>query len=199
MLGEIALWMFVIELLTGTYLALFSEPSLGQVVYHGSYLKFNGVTMSEAYQSTLRISFDVRGSLLVRQIHHWSADVFVIAMSAHLLRHFFLGSYRKPRERHPADRHRDLRRRASRWRCSRRSIRSGCRGRTRRWRSRPPRSRTGTWASWRARCGSCPRGRSTSIARFSRPVRSTPPRRWRRSRRAPGARTVQDEDVPFVT
>ena len=98
MLGEIALWTFVIELLTGTYLALFFEPSLSQVVYHGSYTKLNGVTMSQAYQSTLRISFDVRGGLLIRQIHHWSADVFLIAMSAHLLRHFFLGSYRKPRD-----------------------------------------------------------------------------------------------------
>ncbi|HEX6524984.1 MAG TPA: cytochrome bc complex cytochrome b subunit [Streptosporangiaceae bacterium] len=98
MLGEIALWTFVIELLTGTYLALFFEPSLGQVVYHGSYIKLNGVTMSEAYQSTLRISFDVRGGLLIRQIHHWSADLFMAAMSAHLLRHFFLGSYRKPRD-----------------------------------------------------------------------------------------------------
>ncbi len=98
MLGEIALWTFVIELLTGTYLALFFVPSLNQVVYHGSYAKLDGITMSEAYQSTLRISFDVRGGLLIRQIHHWSANVFMAAMSAHLLRHFFLGSYRKPRD-----------------------------------------------------------------------------------------------------
>jgi ubiquinol-cytochrome c reductase cytochrome b subunit len=98
MLGEIALWTFVIELLTGTYLALFFVPSLNQVVYHGSYVKLNGITMSQAYASTLRISFDVRGGLLIRQIHHWSADVFMAAMSAHLLRHFFLGSYRKPRD-----------------------------------------------------------------------------------------------------
>jgi ubiquinol-cytochrome c reductase cytochrome b subunit len=98
MLGEVALWTFVIELLTGTYLALFFVPSLHQVVYHGSYVNLNGISMSEAYQSTLRISFDVRGGLLIRQIHHWSADVFVAAMSAHLLRHFFLGSYRKPRD-----------------------------------------------------------------------------------------------------
>jgi quinol---cytochrome-c reductase cytochrome b subunit len=98
MLGEIALWTFVIELLTGTYLALFFDPSLNQVVYHGSYVKLDGIRMSEAYQSTLRISFDVRGGLLMRQIHHWSADIFMAAMSAHLLRHFFLGSYRKPRD-----------------------------------------------------------------------------------------------------
>ena len=98
MLGEIALWTFVIELLTGTYLALFFVPSLNHVVYHGSYIKLNGITMSEAYASTLHISFEVRGGLLIRQIHHWSADLFMAAMSAHMLRHFFLGSYRKPRD-----------------------------------------------------------------------------------------------------
>src|SRR6516164_3258691 len=69
MLGEIALWSFVILLLTGTFLALFFVPSAGEVVYHGSYTKLNGVTVSQAYQSTLNISFDIRGGLLIRQIH----------------------------------------------------------------------------------------------------------------------------------
>ncbi len=98
MLGEIALWSFVILLLTGTYLALFFKPSMAPVVYHGSYTKLNGITMSQAYQSTLNISFDVRGGLLIRQIHHWAANLFLIAICAHMLRHFFLGSYRKPRD-----------------------------------------------------------------------------------------------------
>ena len=98
MLGEIALWSFVILLLTGTYLALFFDPSSAPVVYHGSYTKLDGITMSQAYQSTLNISFDIRGGLLIRQIHHWAADVFMIAICAHMLRHFFLGSYRKPRD-----------------------------------------------------------------------------------------------------
>lgn len=75
-------------------------PSLNQVVYHGSYLKLNGVTMSEVYQSTLRISFDVRGGLLIRQIHHWAADLFMAAMSAHLLRHFFLFGGASTLQRH---------------------------------------------------------------------------------------------------
>src|SRR5262249_24269454 len=92
MFGEIALWTFVIELLTGAYLALYFVPSLNQVVYHGSYIKLNGITMSEAYQSTLRISFDVRGGLLIRQIHHWSADVFMASVRAHLLGRFCLRS-----------------------------------------------------------------------------------------------------------
>src|SRR6266702_1191444 len=98
MLGEIALWSFVILLLTGTYLALFFVPSASDVVYSGSYTKLHGITMSQAYESTLRISFDIRGGLLIRQIHHWAAILFMVAIMAHMLRVFFTGAYRKPRE-----------------------------------------------------------------------------------------------------
>jgi ubiquinol-cytochrome c reductase cytochrome b subunit len=98
MLGEIALWSFVILLLTGTYLALFFNPSAADVVYNGSYAKLNGITMSQAYASTLNISFDIRGGLLVRQIHHWAAIMFMVAIMAHMIRVFFTGAYRKPRE-----------------------------------------------------------------------------------------------------
>jgi ubiquinol-cytochrome c reductase cytochrome b subunit len=98
MLGEIALWSFVILLLTGTFLALFFVPSTNDVVYHGSYVKLDGIRMSEAYQSTLNISFDIRGGLLIRQIHHWAADLFMAAILLHMLRVFFTGAYRKPRE-----------------------------------------------------------------------------------------------------
>ena len=98
MLGEIALYSFIILLLTGTFLALFFQPSMSDVVYHGSYLKLDGVHMSQAYASTLNISFDVRGGLLMRQIHHWAADLFVAAIMAHMIRIFFVGAYRKPRE-----------------------------------------------------------------------------------------------------
>src|SRR6202522_809380 len=98
MLGEIALWSFVILLLTGTFLALFFVPSAAPVIYHGSYSKLDGAEMSQAYQSVLNISFDVRGGLLIRQIHHWAADLFMVAIIAHMLRVFFTGAYRKPRE-----------------------------------------------------------------------------------------------------
>jgi ubiquinol-cytochrome c reductase cytochrome b subunit len=97
-LGELALYSFIILLLTGTYLALFFHPSLTDVVYHGSYTKLDGVHMSEAYESTLNISFDIRGGLLIRQIHHWTANVFVAAIALHALRIFFTGAFRKPRE-----------------------------------------------------------------------------------------------------
>jgi ubiquinol-cytochrome c reductase cytochrome b subunit len=98
MLGEIALYSFIILLLTGTFLTLFFKPSMSEVVYHGSYHKLDGVKMSQAYESALGITFDVRGGLLMRQIHHWSAILFMAAIMAHMLRIFFTGAYRKPRE-----------------------------------------------------------------------------------------------------
>jgi ubiquinol-cytochrome c reductase cytochrome b subunit len=98
LLGEIALYSFIILLLTGTFLTFFFQPSMTEVIYHGSYTHLDGARMSEAYASTLNISFDVRGGLLMRQIHHWAADLFVAAILAHMLRIFFSGAYRKPRE-----------------------------------------------------------------------------------------------------
>ena len=98
MLGEIALYSFIILLLTGTFLSLFFVPSLNEVVYHGSYTKLDGIRMSEAYQSTLNISFDVRAGLLMREIHHWAADLFMASIIVHMLRNFFTAAYRKPRE-----------------------------------------------------------------------------------------------------
>jgi ubiquinol-cytochrome c reductase cytochrome b subunit len=98
MLGEIALYSFLILLLTGVFLTLWFKPSMGEVVYDGSYVPLKGVHMSEAYASTLHISFDVRGGLLMRQIHHWAALLFMASILAHMLRVFFTGAYRKPRE-----------------------------------------------------------------------------------------------------
>ncbi|WP_435882328.1 cytochrome bc1 complex cytochrome b subunit [Streptomyces umbrinus] len=98
LLGEICLYSFVILILTGVYLTLFFHPSMNEVTYHGSYVPLNGVRMSEAYASTLDISFDVRGGLLIRQIHHWAALIFIAGMLMHMMRHFFTGSFRKPRE-----------------------------------------------------------------------------------------------------
>ncbi|KAB2370709.1 cytochrome bc1 complex cytochrome b subunit [Actinomadura montaniterrae] len=98
MLGEIALYSFIILLLTGTFLTLWFKPSMNEVIYNGSYTHLKGVQMSEAYASTLHISFDVRGGLLMRQIHHWAAILFMASILAHMLRVFFTGAYRKPRE-----------------------------------------------------------------------------------------------------
>jgi len=98
MLGEIALYSFIILLLTGVYLTLFFNPSMKEVVYDGSYAPLQGIKMTQAYESTLRISFDVRGGLLLRQLHHWAALLFVASVSVHMFRVFFTGAFRKPRE-----------------------------------------------------------------------------------------------------
>ncbi len=98
MLGEIALWSFVVLLLTGTLLTLWFKPSMAEVTYEGAYAPLRGLHMSEAYASTLDISFDVRGGMLLRQMHHWSAMLFVGAMFVHMMRVFFTGAFRKPRE-----------------------------------------------------------------------------------------------------
>ncbi|MDT0549827.1 MULTISPECIES: cytochrome bc1 complex cytochrome b subunit [Streptomyces] len=98
LIGEIALYTFLIIILTGVYLTFFFTPSMNEVVYHGSYRPLNGIRMSEAYQSALNISFDVRGGLLMRQIHHWAAILFVASMLVHMMRTFFNGVFRKPRE-----------------------------------------------------------------------------------------------------
>ena len=97
MLGEIALYSFVILLLTGTYLTLFFHASQREVIYNGSYQPLRGVPMTDAYASTLHISFDVRGGLLMRQIHHWAALLFITSIVVHMFRVFFTGAFRKPR------------------------------------------------------------------------------------------------------
>ncbi|MEO3889061.1 ubiquinol-cytochrome c reductase cytochrome b subunit [Nonomuraea sp. B5E05] len=98
LLGEIALYSFIILLLTGTFLTFWYKPSMMEIAYDGSYAPLKGVMMSEAYASSLEISFDVRGGLLIRQMHHWAALMFVAGMMVHMLRVFFTGAYRKPRE-----------------------------------------------------------------------------------------------------
>jgi len=98
MLGEIALYSFIVILLTGVYLTLWFKPSMIEVVYDGSYAPLKGVKMSESMASTLDISFDVRGGLLIRQIHHMAALFFVAAIAIHMMRVFFTGAFRKPRE-----------------------------------------------------------------------------------------------------
>ncbi|HET7194287.1 MAG TPA: ubiquinol-cytochrome c reductase cytochrome b subunit [Nocardioides sp.] len=98
LLGEIALFSFIILLLTGTFLALFFDPSMKEVVYQGSYVPLRDVPMSRAYETALGLSFDVRGGLIMRQMHHWAALLFMAAIVIHMARVFFTGAFRKPRE-----------------------------------------------------------------------------------------------------
>ena len=98
LLGEIALYSFVILLLTGVFLSLYYNPSSAEVVYHGKYLPLDGVKMSAAYASSVDLSLAVRSGEVIRQMHHWAADVFVGSIAVHMCRVFFTGAFRKPRE-----------------------------------------------------------------------------------------------------
>jgi ubiquinol-cytochrome c reductase cytochrome b subunit len=98
LLGEVALYAFIVLVATGTYLALFFEDSRAKVVYHGAYAPLQGQEMSHAYRSVVDISTTVKAGLLIRQTHHWAANVFIAAIVLHMLRVFFTGAYRKPRE-----------------------------------------------------------------------------------------------------
>src|SRR5919204_3947110 len=80
LLGEIALYSFILLLLTGTYLALFFDPSMQEVQYQGVFTNLKGIEMSRAFESTLNISFEVRGGMFARQLHHWTADIFLSAI-----------------------------------------------------------------------------------------------------------------------
>ncbi|HEY2814757.1 MAG TPA: ubiquinol-cytochrome c reductase cytochrome b subunit, partial [Acidimicrobiales bacterium] len=98
MIGELALYCFVVLVLTGTYLTFFFHPSTTEVIYNGSYAPLRGVKVSEAYQSAINLSFDVRAGLVMRQIHHWAALLFNASIVVHLARVFFTGAFRRPRE-----------------------------------------------------------------------------------------------------
>src|SRR3954447_2148053 len=98
LLGEITLYSFIILLLTGTFLTLFFDPSMSETVYNGSYGPLQGQPMSRAYASALDISFEIRGGLIMRHIHHWAALIFIAGMVVHAFRTFFTGAFRRPRE-----------------------------------------------------------------------------------------------------
>jgi ubiquinol-cytochrome c reductase cytochrome b subunit len=98
MLGEIALYSFVVLLGTGVFLSLYYVPSAHEIVYHGSYLPLRGQKVSEAYATSVGLSFDVKSGLLMRQAHHWAADIFLGSIAVHMARVFFTGAFRKPRE-----------------------------------------------------------------------------------------------------
>jgi ubiquinol-cytochrome c reductase cytochrome b subunit len=98
LLGEVALYSFIVLLISGVFLTLFFVPSMAETHYEGPWAAMNGVEMSEAFASTLRLSFEVRGGLLMRQIHHWAALIFMASIVTHMMRVFFTGAFRKPRE-----------------------------------------------------------------------------------------------------
>jgi ubiquinol-cytochrome c reductase cytochrome b subunit len=98
LLGEVALFCFVVLLLTGIFLTLFYVPDGALVTYEGPYVPLQGHEVSAAYESVLKLSFEVRAGLVMRQVHHWAALVFLAAITVHILRVFFTGAFRRPRE-----------------------------------------------------------------------------------------------------
>ncbi len=98
LLGEVALYSFLVLVATGVYLTFFFEPSTTQTIYDGSYAPLRGQQVSEAYRSVLDLSLERKAGLLIRQTHHWAADVFIVSIVLHLIRVFFTGAFRKPRD-----------------------------------------------------------------------------------------------------
>ncbi|OWY62598.1 ubiquinol-cytochrome c reductase cytochrome b subunit, partial [cyanobacterium TDX16] len=98
LLGEVALYSFVVIIATGVYLTFFFDPSAEIVTYDGSYEPLQGAQVSQAYNSAMDLSFDVRAGLVMRQMHHWAALIFLAAITVHLMRVFFTGAFRRPRE-----------------------------------------------------------------------------------------------------
>jgi ubiquinol-cytochrome c reductase cytochrome b subunit len=99
MLGEIALYSFVVLLATGVFLTFYYVPSQQVVtVPRGVYAPLTGAHVSAAYLSSVQLSFTVRAGLLMRQMHHWACDIFIGAIVVHMARVFFTGAFRKPRE-----------------------------------------------------------------------------------------------------
>ena len=98
LLGEVAIFCFVVLLLTGLFLGFFFEPSTSDVEYEGSVAEYQGEDLPESFVSVLNITYDVPFGMLLRRMHHWAAHLFIAAIGLHMLRVFFTGAYRNPRE-----------------------------------------------------------------------------------------------------
>jgi len=98
LLGEVALFCFLFLVLSGAFLGFFYEPSTSDVQYDGPVAEFQGEEMPEAFVSVLHITYAVPFGMFIRRLHHWAAHLFVASIGLHMLRVFFTGAYRNPRE-----------------------------------------------------------------------------------------------------
>ncbi|WP_136602627.1 cytochrome b [Salinigranum halophilum] len=98
LLGEVALFCFLLLVLSGVFLGFFFEPSTSEVEYDGSVAEYQGEELPESFVSVLNITYDVPFGMLIRRMHHWAAHLMVASMALHMLRVFFTGAYRNPRE-----------------------------------------------------------------------------------------------------
>jgi ubiquinol-cytochrome c reductase cytochrome b subunit len=98
LIGEVALFCLVVLVATGVFLTFFYTADARTTTYSGPFQPLDGASVSAAFNSVMRLSFEVRAGLLMRQVHHWAALLFVGAIAAHLTRVFFTGAFRRPRE-----------------------------------------------------------------------------------------------------
>jgi ubiquinol-cytochrome c reductase cytochrome b subunit len=97
LLAAVSAGCLVVLTITGIFLLFYYDPSNETVTYDGSYPLLRGAEVSKALNSTLHISFEVRGGLLMRQVHHWAALVLPASLMLHMLGIFFTGGFRRPR------------------------------------------------------------------------------------------------------
>jgi len=80
-LGSASLFLLIVQVITGIMLTVYYVPS-----------------PDHAYDSVNYIMNEVQFGWLIRGIHHWAASLLVITVFLHLLRVFFYGAYKYPRE-----------------------------------------------------------------------------------------------------
>ncbi len=80
-LGGISFFLFLALTVTGLYLMFFYVPSI-----------------SRAYQDILVIEASVAFGTLVRNMHRWAAHLMVLTVFLHMVRVFYHGAYKPPRE-----------------------------------------------------------------------------------------------------
>ena len=95
--GVVALACLAVVTVTGVVLMFHYTPSSATVAYDGAYPTLHGAQVSEAFASTMHVSFEVPGGLALRQAHHWAALLLPAALLAQLLVTFFTGAFRRPR------------------------------------------------------------------------------------------------------
>ncbi|WP_254767405.1 cytochrome b [Salinilacihabitans rarus] len=98
LLGEVTLFSFLVLGLTGIFLGFFYQPNTAAVEYQGSIAQYHGEEVPQAFASVLAFTYDISYGMFIRRLHHWAAHLFIASAALHMLRVFFQGAYRNPRE-----------------------------------------------------------------------------------------------------
>ncbi|SFC76138.1 ubiquinol-cytochrome c reductase cytochrome b subunit [Nocardioides terrae] len=96
LLGAVSASCLAVLVVTGVLLLVHYDPSSEVVTYSGTYLPLRRVPVSAAYASTVHLSLEVRGGMLLRQTHHWAALVLPASLMLQLATRFFTGAFRRP-------------------------------------------------------------------------------------------------------